>query len=86
MSALKLVVSPAVLARWNRYALEQLAEQAARLAVENEELRAQLAQAEASAEFWHEQATDMQLQLCEEHNAAPGITASGRLVIVPDES
>ena len=69
--------------RWDAIALDQLRAEAARLAVENEELRHQLVLAEDDAESWRRDAAEMHLQLCEATHGEPGITMDGALVVVP---
>lgn len=76
------VVPTKILQRWDRIAMLQLTQAAARLSDENDELSERLYRAEETAEFWREQAMDMQLQLCEATDTRPGITRSGALVTV----
>jgi len=66
--------------RFDRDAIGQLRAEVARLAAENDELRERLAYAEDAATSWRDDALDLQLQLCEQHGAQPGIAADGRLV------
>ena len=68
----------AILRRLDALALVQLAEHAARLAVENEELRGRLCAAEDAAESWR----DDFLRLCAESGQRPGITQAGALVAI----
>lgn len=74
----------AILKRWDQFACKQLREAASRLVAENDELRRRLAVAEQGEDFWRDQAMELQLQLCEEHGAARGITQVGRLVAVQE--
>lgn len=77
---------PAILRRWDRIAFSQLAENAARLAVENETLAAALYRESAradDAEAWAESWRNDFLALCEDRGDTPGITVSGALVAVP---
>lgn len=67
--------------RLDACALCQLRAEAARLATENEALRARVAYLEDNAEFWSREATDMHLQLCEVRGARPAIDQTGRLVV-----
>jgi len=68
--------------RLDALALEQLRVEAARLYVENEALREEAARANEAANWWREQAIDLQLAQCEETGGAPGITTEGQLVVV----
>lgn len=76
----------AVHRRLDVLALEQLRVEAARLYVENEALREEAARANEAADWWREQALDMQLQACEASDVAPGITQSGLLVVVREDA
>lgn len=69
--------------RLDAQALEQLRTVAAAQAKEIDDLRVRLADTEETLDFWWRSATDMQLELCERTGAQPGITQSGRLVVVP---
>ncbi|MBK0011109.1 hypothetical protein [Stenotrophomonas sp. S41] len=73
----------AVLRRLDRLAFSQLCAEAARLAVENEELRQQLWLAEHAAQSWQEDAMTLQQDLCEATGGRPGLTVDGCLVVVP---
>ncbi len=68
-------IPPSTRRRWDLAAVEQVCERLAALEVENEELRRELADADASAEFWHQNA----MELAGDH---VGITVEGRLVRV----
>lgn len=76
--------------RLERWELVHLREHAAELAerLEAAEKRAAEAEeraraAEASCDFWHDQAVDAHYAAAEESGGAPGITMDGTLVIVP---
>jgi len=73
----------AILSRLDREAFSQLCAEAARLAVENEELRQQLWLAEDAARAWQEDAMNLQQDLCEATGGRPGLTINGTLVVVP---
>lgn len=80
---------PALRSRFDRQAIEQLRAEVVRLAAENERLAKDnerlmglWEQAERWADSWREDALDMQLQLCERTNSAPGLTISGHLTAV----
>lgn len=82
MSALRAVVPPAILRRWDSIASDQLLEVAdaglARveaLAAECEELRRRLHQAEDAAEFWYQNAHDLASD-----EGSPGLTVDGHMV------
>ncbi|WP_107380198.1 hypothetical protein [Stenotrophomonas maltophilia] len=81
MSAL---TAAAILRRLDREAFSQLCAEAARLAVENEELRQQLWLAEDAARAWQEDAMNLQQNLCEATGGRPGLTVDGSLVAVPN--
>lgn len=72
----------AIWRRLDRLAFSQLCAEAARLAVENEDLREQLWRAEDAARSWQEDALDLQQALCESTGGRPGITRDGSLVVV----
>ncbi|WP_423177422.1 MULTISPECIES: hypothetical protein [unclassified Stenotrophomonas] len=72
----------AIWRRLDRLAFSQLCAEAARLAVENERLREQLWRAEDAAQFWQEDALDLQQALCDATGGRPGITRDGTLVLV----
>lgn len=76
------IVPAQILRKWDVIAALQLIEAAPRLAEELEETRARLYDAENCADFWAEQAQDMQLQLCEREGGEPGITQACQLVVV----
>ena len=76
---------PSLLRRFDDQAHEQLCSEAARLAEENERLRAQLAFAEEAADSWRDDALRMMEAHCAATGAQPGITLSGSLVAVPME-
>lgn len=65
-------------ARLDQLALDQLRAEAARLANENERLRAQLEREEASAAFWQNAAASLQRDL-EDVGVPIGLTADGQL-------
>lgn len=79
---IRAIVPERIARQWNAVALTQLTAVVASQADEIERLQVELARADDCAEFWHDQATEMQLQLCEEQGAQPGITQSGALVVV----
>lgn len=83
---LKAVLPAAVRRRWDAIALAQLAERAAQLDAENDELKCRLAHAEQVADDCWQQAMDMQLQLCERTGSEPGITQDGQLVVTSARS
>ncbi len=72
----------AIWRRLDRLALSQLCAEAAHLAVENERLQEQPWRAEDAAQFWQEDALDLQRTLCESTGGRPGITRDGTLVVV----
>lgn len=74
-----------LLRRLDEQAYEQLCAEAARLAVENDQLRGELAQMEECAEGWREEAMGLHDQLAEALGGQPGITKSGALVVLPME-
>lgn len=76
----------AVRRRLDLFALEQLRFEASRLYVENESLRDEALRANEAADFWREQALDMQLALCEKQGSEPGITVDGQLVTVKGDT
>lgn len=89
------VVPTRILLRWDAIAAAQLCEAASLQAAEMDRLRsdirfadqqldkawADLRRADDSAEFWREQALDMQLQLCERTGGELGITQACELVV-----
>ncbi len=81
----KTVQIAALLRRFDQAAFEQLCEQAARLADENERLRRELSFALGDAESWREDALRMMEELCAATNARPGLTVTGALVTLPVE-
>lgn len=72
-----------LLRRLDDAAYEQICEQAARLADENERLRRELSFAIGDADSWREDALRMMEELCAATHAKPGLTAAGALVTVP---
>lgn len=92
---MRAVVPTWILRRWDRIAAAQLCEAASRQAEEMDRLRsdirhadelldrtrAELQRADECAEFWREQALDMQLQLCEREGRESGITQTCKLVV-----
>ena len=68
--------------RLDAEALDQLRTEVARLGVENDELRDRLHSAETDRDFWWQEATDMNLAMCEATGGSPGITQAGQLVVV----
>lgn len=74
-----------LLHRLDEYAYDQLCAEVARLAEENERLRAELARMEDSAEGWREEAMSLHEQLATAIGGQPGITQTGALVVVPME-
>lgn len=71
-----------IAARLDALALDQLREEAARLAVENERLHQLLDSAERSAEFWRDEATSIAGQVMDQDGRV-GITRDGHLVADP---
>lgn len=68
--------------RWDRIAAQQLVEVVARLAEENDRLRAQLRLAEDAAESWRDDALRLMEDACAQGDRHPGITLGGSLVVV----
>lgn len=85
MSALQAVLPPHIRRRWDSAALDQIAQTARTQGEEIAELRARLEAAEDAAEFWREQAMELQQQLADATGGAPGLTSSGQLVITSPE-
>ena len=79
----KSIRAATLLSRLDEAAHEQLCEQAARLAEENERLRRELAIAIGDADSWREDALRMMEELCSATNERPGLTLSGALVTGP---
>lgn len=71
--------------RLNAAAYDQINEELARLDLENESLRTQLAWAEDRAERWREDAISALNDQAEATGGAVGLTQSGHLVLVPAE-
>lgn len=69
--------------RLDRFALDQLRAECARLAAENERLRDDYHRAAADADWWRDEAIRMQDAFCDETGATPGLTIAGHLVAVP---
>ncbi len=76
--------------RLERWELGHLREHAADLAERLEAAEKRVAEAEeraraaeASCDFWHDQAVDAHYAAAEESGGAPGITMDGTLVVVP---
>lgn len=67
--------------RLHAQTFELLLAEVEHLATENEELRSQLSRAEASLDFWHDQAIELHQQAAEVCNGAPGLTMDGRLIV-----
>lgn len=67
--------------RLDAIALQQLREECARLATENDQLRKDLYWAEQSAESWRDDAMRLQEDLCAQTGGVPGITIDGSLVV-----
>lgn len=87
---MKRPTAAAVLRRLDRMAVSQLCAEIGRLAAENEVLstlvvenaeRANLA--ESAAEWWREDALELQAQLCDATGGRPGLTIEGTLVVIP---
>jgi len=76
----------AVLRQLDAIAIDQLCAEVARLAVENERLRVELAWAEDAADSWRDDALRIQEQLCEQTGARPGITIDGELVVMQGDA
>ena len=73
----------AIQRRLDAIALQQLRDECARLATENEHLRDQLYWAEQAAESWRDDALRMMEDTCERTGGQPGITIDGALVVIP---
>ena len=76
--------------RLDRWELNHLREHAADLAARLEaaeqsaaEAERRLADAEYTAEFWHDQAVEMHNAAADAAGGMPGITMGGQLVVVP---
>lgn len=69
--------------RWDRIAAHQLVEAAARLAEENDRLRAQVRLAEDAAESWRDDALRLMEDACAQGDRHPGITPGGSLLLSP---
>lgn len=69
-------------ARLDAIALQQLREVAARQTEQIDELRRKVEDAERCAEFWRENADQLQDALCERTGGHPGLTRAGELVVV----
>lgn len=74
-----------ILRRWDEAACEQLCAEVARLAEENERLRAELVWAEEAAESWRDDALRLMEEACADGSTSPGLTLEGALVAVPAE-
>jgi SMC interacting uncharacterized protein involved in chromosome segregation len=79
----------AIQRRLDSIAIQQLRDEVARLATENDQLREQCQRAETLAEelrdiaeSWRDDALEMQLELCEQSGGSPGITMGGDLVVI----
>ena len=72
--------------RLERWELDHLRALAAVQAERIEELERDLADAESRAGFWRDDAFALQRELCAATGAAPGLTFSGALVVVPPEA
>lgn len=68
--------------RLNAMAYDQVNEELALMAIENDNLRAQLIRAEENAEFWHEQAMAALEQKAEATGGHIGMTQDGQLLVV----
>lgn len=71
--------------RFDAIALDQLRAEVVRLHEENNQLRENLHWAEDAAEYWREDALQMQEAACAATGSSPGITQAGTLVLVPKE-
>lgn len=69
--------------RLDAIALQQLREECARLAAENDQLRSELHWAEQAAESWRDDALRLMEEACSDGSRQPGITQSGALVTIP---
>lgn len=71
--------------RLDKLALAQLRETAAALQNQVEQLESELSSAQESADFWHEQATEMQLAMYDENYSTHrciGINKAGEMMVV----
>lgn len=71
----------AILRRLDDHAYEQLCAEVARLAEENDRLRAELIKMESCADGWREDAMSLHEQLAEACDGNRGITMAGQLVV-----
>lgn len=85
MSALQAVLPPRIRRRWDAAAINQIARTARAQTEEIAELRRALAAAEDAAEFWRQQAMELQQQLADATGGGLGITQAGQLVITSPE-
>lgn len=75
----------AIQRKLDRWELDHLRLLAAQQAEQIEELQRRVAWAEDCAERWRDDALDLQSQLADDTGGAPGLTMSGRLVVVPPQ-
>jgi len=71
--------------RLDKLALEQLREVVVTLSTQVERLEMEASRAHEAVDFWHEQATEMQLALCDENYATHhcvGINKEGEMMVV----
>lgn len=84
MSALRTTPALTTIARrLDAIALQQLREECARLAAENDQLRQELGWAEQAAESWRDDALRLMEEACADGTRQPGITQAGALVTIP---
>ncbi len=75
----------ALLRRLDEHAYDQLCAEVARLAEENDRLRADLTRMEEAVDGWRTDALELHEQLAQALGGQCGITKAGALVVVPME-
>lgn len=90
MTALRAIVPTRILRKWDELAAIQLCAVAARLSEELDQACESVSaavdrewQAIDCANFWQQNAMQMQERFCEMTGAEPGLTQNGTLVLVP---